>query len=65
MPRSLLTWCKARPGKTVSLVEIYQLGPSSVRSAKRARELMRILEEHGQAQADHLEATHKEAWRLP
>lgn len=61
----LLTWCRSRAGKTVSLVEIYQLGPNSVRSAARARHLMKILEEHGQVKPTLDARGHKEAWRLP
>lgn len=51
----LLHWLKGRKDKNgnqdryVSLVEIYQAGPvKSLRSAKSAREIMRILLEHGQ-----------------
>jgi hypothetical protein len=60
----LLLWCKGRPGKTVPLSDIYQFGPSSVRNAKRARELMKILEEHGQVKPT-THGKHQEAWRLP
>jgi hypothetical protein len=45
----LRQWLESRPSRLVSLVEIYQSGPYSVRHAKRARELMKILEEHGYA----------------
>jgi len=60
----LLRWCQGRTGKTVTLVDIYQLGPSSVRNAKRARELMKILEDHGQVRPT-IGEKQREAWRLP
>ena len=59
----LLGWLQNRAGKLVTLVEVYQLGPSSVRNAKRARELMKILEEHGQVRPT-IGERHREAWRL-
>lgn len=46
----LLTWLKSRPADrrtVISLVEVYQLGPNSIRNAKTARALMKLLEEHG------------------
>jgi hypothetical protein len=62
----LLAWCRGRPGKLIPLVDIYQLGPSSVRNARRARELMKILEDHGQVKPTLDPTSHrKEIWRMP
>jgi hypothetical protein len=61
----LLKWAKGRPGKLVPLVEMYQYGPTSVRVASRARQLMKILEEHGHAfPVQEPEGRHKEVWRF-
>jgi hypothetical protein len=43
----LLVWLRERGGPVIAITEIYQWGPNSVRSAKTARDLMHILEEHG------------------
>lgn len=59
----LLAWAKGRQGKLISLVEMYQYGPSSVRVASRARHLIKILEEHGHA-VPVQDERHKEVWRF-
>ena len=44
----LLDWLQNEwPEPAVSLPEIYQLGPASIRDAASARSLVNILEEHG------------------
>lgn len=51
------------------MTDVYQKGPSSIRQAGKARDLMRILQEHGWAEPcpEGMEIEgkkHKEAWRL-
>jgi hypothetical protein len=52
LAEDLLGWLTERKpsGAPFTLVEVYQRGPTAVRSAKRARALMAILLEHGWAQ---------------
>ena len=45
----LLEWLRAKKKTIISLPEIYQRGPNSIRYAKKARHLMAILVEHGHA----------------
>lgn len=58
-----------RGQKMVPLADVYQKGPSSIRQAKKARDIMRILQEHGWAEACSkgivIEGKkHQEAWRI-
>lgn len=46
LAEQLLSWIRRRGMKTISLVEVYQLGPNAIRDAKKAREMMMILQEH-------------------
>lgn len=53
----------------VTLVDVYQKGPSAIRQAKKARDVMRLLQEHGWAepcsQGIEIEGKkHREAWRI-
>ena len=43
----LLEWLRTERKKVVTLPEIYQYGPNSIRDSKKARDLMGILVEHG------------------
>ena len=43
----LLDWLRDKGKSTVTLLEIYQYGPTSIRDAKKARQLMAILIDHG------------------
>jgi hypothetical protein len=43
----LLEWLRTEKRKIVTLPEIYQYGPNSIRDARKARNLMEILLEHG------------------
>jgi hypothetical protein len=45
----LLEWFRAKKKTIVSLVEIYQYGANSIRDAKKAKQLMNVLIEHGYA----------------
>jgi hypothetical protein len=45
----LLEWLRDKKKKIVSLPEIYQFGPNSIRDSKKARQLIKILVEHGYA----------------
>ena len=45
----LLEWLRVKDKTIVTLPEIYQCGPNSIRDAKKARILMSILIEHGYA----------------
>ena len=65
----LLQWLKQREIKRVTLVEVYQYGPNSIRSAQKARFLMSILQDHGWVTpkldgAVFEEALRKEAWEV-
>lgn len=53
----------------VTLIDVYQKGPSAIRQVKKARDVMRILQEHGWAepclQGTEIESRkHREAWRI-
>jgi len=43
----LLDWLRDKGKTKVTLLEIYQYGPTSIRDAKKARQLMAILIDHG------------------
>jgi hypothetical protein len=43
----LLHWLHSQPGPLISLPDIYQRGPNSIRDQATASELVRLLEEHG------------------
>jgi len=65
----LYQWLYEKKKLTISLIEIYQYGPKSIRNARLARDLMTILVEHGYACPFPLgiefEGTHrKEAWGI-
>lgn len=45
----LLEWLRVKNKTIITLPEIYQCGPNSIRDAKKARKLMTILIEHGYA----------------
>ena len=71
----LLIWLKQRkdangqPDRYVSLVEIYQQGPGAVRNARAARDLMRILADHGYATqypdgVEYAGKVRREAWKV-
>jgi hypothetical protein len=45
----LLEWFRAKKKSMVTLPEIYQCGPNSIRDVKKARQLMKVLIEHGYA----------------
>ena len=45
----LLEWLRTERKKVVTLPEIYQYGPNSIRDARKARNLMEILSDHGYA----------------
>lgn len=65
----LLNWLISKKDKIITLVEIYQYGPSEVRDAGHARALMLLLEEHGWVKAKLGGALfqgklRKEAWEI-
>jgi hypothetical protein len=68
--QSVLDWLKGRPGRLrFHVAEIYQSGPSTVRSAASARAAMEILVDHGHAVALASGVTidgtpRREAWQL-
>ncbi|QQR80744.1 MAG: DUF3987 domain-containing protein [Deltaproteobacteria bacterium] len=69
LAEKLLQWLKLRGNHTVTLVEIYQYGPNGIRNAKVARNLMKILSEHGYVRPinDGVEfegKTRKESWEV-
>lgn len=43
----LLNWLWARPEPVISLPDIYQYGPNSIRDLARAKKLVGVLEQHG------------------
>jgi hypothetical protein len=45
----LLEWLRVKRKTIITLPEIYQCGPNSIRDAKKARQLIAILVEHGYA----------------
>lgn len=64
----LLEHCKAKNRRVFHLAEVYRLGPPAVRSARAAREVIRILEEHGYlAHRPNIEVDgkpRKDAWEV-
>ncbi|NDY74255.1 hypothetical protein DO021_20505 [Desulfobacter hydrogenophilus] len=65
--KNLLTWMQAR-GEQHPIITIYQSGPMKIRNAKRARDVMAILEEHGWVKnigETEIEGiSYKEVWAL-
>jgi len=47
LAQKVLNWCKDAGREAIPLQEIYQRGPSQIRSAAKARSIMDILEKHG------------------
>jgi hypothetical protein len=47
LAQKVLNWCKESGREAIALQEIYQRGPSQIRSADKARSIMDILEKHG------------------
>ena len=43
-------WCWLKDRGELTLRHLYQCGPNEVREAKKAQEIMKILEDHGWAQ---------------
>jgi hypothetical protein len=70
--QEVLTWIitrtQGRNPRLVYLAEVYQAGPSEVRSAKAAREVLRLLEEHNYlAHRQNVEVggvTRRDAWEV-
>ncbi len=65
----LLEWLHRRDTDTVTLVEIYRFGINCVRTAKVARDIMGILQDHGwvipmQEGAEFEGTQRKEAWKV-
>jgi hypothetical protein len=65
----LRQWLLARSGNLVGLTQIYQLGPSSLRQANKARSAMQVLVDHGWAspmpEGAVIDGRHfREAWRI-
>ncbi|MGC9329730.1 MAG: DUF3987 domain-containing protein, partial [Candidatus Hinthialibacter sp.] len=61
-------WLRGLGRDKISLVEIYQDGPNSLRTARKAREVMKVLEDHGWVYSiDGIEYKgkhRKEAWGI-
>ena len=62
-------WLISRADDLIDLRTIYQMGPSAIRQASKAREAMKVLEEHGWATRLQEGAViddkfHREAWRI-
>ena len=69
LTQKLLVWLKAKGKAIITLPEVYQHGPNPIRTAAKARELMAILVDHGEAipVGDGVEYRGKryfEAWRV-
>ncbi|RJQ74155.1 MAG: DUF3987 domain-containing protein [Desulfobacteraceae bacterium] len=65
----LLDWLHRREGELVSLPEIYQLGPNSIREQAKARQMMKTLADHGwvipQSEGAEIKGHHyREVWRI-
>lgn len=65
----LYAWLMATGRPSVTAVEIYKTGPAHVRSATRARELLRVLAEHGHVSIlpgglEYEGTLRREAWRI-
>lgn len=65
----LYDWLIQHGKGSITLVEIYRNGPAHVRSASRARELLRVLELHGHVSAlpgglEYEGTTRREAYRV-
>jgi len=69
LAEKLLSWLHQKRLETVALPNIYQNGPGSIRTAKEARKIARILKDHGwiseiDGGVDIDGVRHKEAWRV-
>jgi hypothetical protein len=65
--QSLLDWIERRKLKSVELREIYQKGPSQLRTARYAEFIARILEEHGYLEAlssNDSQERRRKIWRV-
>ncbi len=65
----VVEWCRERGKSEITLVELYQWGPSAIRKADTARAVMEILVDHGWAEplpdgAVFEEIHRNEAWRI-
>lgn len=65
----LYAWLIVSGRPFISTVEIYKTGPAHVRSATRARELLRVLAEHGHVSSlpggiEYEGTLRREAWRI-
>lgn len=64
----VLEWMKSKGSDAVTLRDLYQYGPSAVRSKNKAVTVMRILEEHGRAYPipanEIIEGAKGKAWRI-
>ena len=50
LAQKVLDWCWLKDRGELTLRHLYQCGPNEVREAKKAQEIMKILEDHGWAQ---------------
>ena len=69
LAEKMLGWLRSSGKRRFALVYIYQSGPHSVRVAKTARRVVRILEDHGSLtqlpNGTEIDGTpRKEAWEL-
>lgn len=66
--QKLLDWISGKKLKTFPTQYIYQHGPNSIRSAKKAKSLLKILKDHGwikgPEKGEWEEKKHKELWTL-
>lgn len=64
----LLKWIQEEAKRYVSLPDVYQYGPNFIRTAKLARSLMLILEEHGWVKfvgpTPESGSSHREVWEV-
>lgn len=50
LAQKVLDWCWLKDKEELTLRHLYQCGPNEVREVKKAREIMKILEDHGWVQ---------------
>ncbi len=66
--QKVLEWMKNKGSDAVTLRDLYQYGPSTVRSKNKAVTVMRILEDHGRAYPipanEIIEGAKGKAWRI-
>jgi hypothetical protein len=66
--RWIIARTEGRAPRLVHLAEVYRLGPPEVRSARAAREVIRVLEEHGylahRPNAEVEGVTRRDAWEV-